>query len=995
MNPVVLPFLFLCLMVPAARAGQPSPTVMFHASFDDTLDAVGVRGMVKPLAVEGKVEYRDGKVGRALLCGGDGAMLKYSIEGNVRASEGTVEMWVQAVDWPADEQAFHVFFETEGPGWLLLYKFCEGGLAMLSGLDNEHYGTAWQRDFVFKNGEWRHLAGVWKKDRLALFVDGVLKKVNGGPPLSQNLGSLFRVGDYPWTTPHASHTLVDELKVHRYALTDDQVALAAQGKPLTYQPPVGLSIEPHPTQGKWKVTLDGGGYVGDKRPGSEAIVEVWSEGKVTATGRVTKFKDGSGDVLLGVSDVPPGRCLVKATLVDSKGKEVTRTEMPFEKPKKAPWMNNEMGMKDRVLPPFTEILVDGRKTGVSGGEKNSQTHSVECWGRKYDMGALFPRQIESAAQPMLAAPIQMTASIESEEVVFEKSKGGVVCGSSTRAQCEGSASVPGLDLKVETSIEYDGFLWTEMTLTPSRPCTMNDLTLRIPVRAANAGYYHHFQPHWAKRSGVDIGVFPKDGFEAAEFQPYMWVGDDERGLAWFSETQEGWSIAPGKTNQRIVRNGDVVEMEIHFINQPTQMSRPLKLSFGLQATPVKPRPANARSWRLAEMGPKGTGVPLSDMSPNRGNISIVWGSGHPSAGDLAYYGYPWPKEPAKFRQYVSDLHAKKILVVPYVNLNYMSTGAPEFDYYSPEWSDLGRNYSAVGDVAAMGHSIVGACPHSAAWRDFIAYKVAKFADEFSVDGIYVDEWVPHQCQVEGHGCAWRDARGTLHGRYPIRGYREIMRRVREIFTERRPNFHLIAHVSGAVCIPQLSFADSMLGGEGYVPAESDPKNSDYLECVTLDKLRAEFGPQWGCVPFFLPEFAGEGRVKPQATARLMGIMLALDIGPWPVWCQPDAIFDAWKKMDRFGTTEAEFLPYWKPNGIASDHKDCVVSVYRKAGSAMLVVLNTGKVDAQAILKVDPTTLGLPAEFTAKNLNDRSVLEVSGGAFKLNIPARDHRIVVLQ
>jgi len=103
---------FLALGVAAAA---PSP-VLFQASFEDTLDAVGAGGPVKPLEVKGRVEYRPGKVGRALLCGGDAALVKYPVAGTVRPTQGTIEMWVQAVDWPEGEQAFHVFFETEGPG---------------------------------------------------------------------------------------------------------------------------------------------------------------------------------------------------------------------------------------------------------------------------------------------------------------------------------------------------------------------------------------------------------------------------------------------------------------------------------------------------------------------------------------------------------------------------------------------------------------------------------------------------------------------------------------------------------------------------------------------------------------------------------------------------------------------------------------------------------------------------------------------------------------
>ena len=53
-------------------AAPPSP-LLFRASFDGSLVATGPDGPVRPVAVSGKVEYRPGKVGQALVVGGDAA----------------------------------------------------------------------------------------------------------------------------------------------------------------------------------------------------------------------------------------------------------------------------------------------------------------------------------------------------------------------------------------------------------------------------------------------------------------------------------------------------------------------------------------------------------------------------------------------------------------------------------------------------------------------------------------------------------------------------------------------------------------------------------------------------------------------------------------------------------------------------------------------------------------------------------------------------------
>lgn len=969
--------MILLLHVTASRSA-PASTVLFHASFDDTLEAESTRGAVKPAQVDGKVEYRAGKVGRALLCGGDAANLKYPVEGNVRPRQGTVMMWVQAVDWPEGEQAFHVFFETDGPGWLVLYKFWTSGLLMLSGIDQAHYSSAYHETYSINNGEWHHLAGTWKKDRLAFFDNGKLIRSHSLPSLPQELRGFFNVGDRPWSKPHESHTLLDDVTVYRYALPDDQIAVAAQGKPVTFQPSVHLDIEPHPAKQQWRIAVDGSGFVGDDGPGTQAKIEVVTNGKTTASSRVDKFVDGMAFTALDISKVPTGPQVVRATLLDAAGKEVARAEVPVEKPAEAPWMNTKVGLDDRVLPPFTEIRVGGVRAVAA---RKPAGKSVECWGRKYVMDGPFPTQIESAGQAMLAAPVRLSLATQSGEVAFQKNAGKIGGWSPTRANHSGSAEAPNIKLETKSVIEYDGMLWTDVTLTPKQPTRITNLTINVPMRAANAVYIHHAAADWG---GDNAGFLPQNGYESANFQPYIWLGDDDRGLAWFADSQKSWSNVGGQTVQRVVRNGDRVEMQIQVINLPTEVTEPLRFSFGFQATPVKAIPRESQGWRLGNLG---TAENLND--PSMGNIQVVWCN-----GNLVHYGYPWPKDPEKFRKLVAELHAKKILVVPYVNLNFMSTGAPEWNYYSADWRDAGRSFSG-GDVGEMGSDLIGACPQVEAWRDFIAYKIAKFVDEFQVDGIYIDCWNPYPCVVEEHGCGWRDAAGNLRGRVPMLGMREVVRRVREVFADRRPNFHLIIHMSADVVMPMLAFADSMLDGEQY-QGERAPKD-DYLSIVPLDKWRAEnTGGHWGVFPFFLPEFTGKARIEPLATERLAGIMLAHGASPWPIWCKTDVIFDAWKTLDKFGVVDAEFVPYWRPNGVTVDNKEVLVSLYRKPGKTMLVVLNSGKDDASVALKVDTKQLGLSPTFVAKNAADGSVTNRGDdGTLKLKIPGRGYQLVAAE
>ncbi len=946
-------------------ASADEPLVLFEASFDCSMDGTDAHGVVKPLSVEGKAAYDQGRTAQALVCGGDGALVKFPVAGHILASQGTIEMWMRAPDWPKEEQAYHIFFETEGPGRITLYKFWTGGALILSGKNYGDFSCAkWEDCTPIADGKWHHLAGTWDHSRLAFYVDGQLKMSVDKPILPDALGESFTVGDAPWTKPHTSHTLIQNVKVYRVALPADQVARLAQGRPVTFSNEARLDIEPRPAKGEWRVSLDASGPLGQSATGSTAVVEVISGGKAVVSQKIESFKEGIGVAVLPIAKIPVGDVLVKARVLDAAGKELASPQLPFKRPEDAPWAGNKIGMDDRVLAPYTPMHVaDG--------------NAVECWGRKYVLGGTgLPTQIETAGQPVLAAPVNISVTTAQGDVAFQKVSEKIVSSSATRVKAVGSAESAAVTLSMETTIEYDGMLWTDVTLTPTAPTTLTGVTIRVPVRSANALYVHHANGHWQDDGA---GNLPADGYQSLVFQPLMWLGDNERGLAWFTESNQTWSNAPGQPMYRIVRTGDAAEMQIYIVNRSTLIKTPLKFSFGLQATPVQPRPANARSWRMG-----GAYDNMDDLG--MGNIQIVW------AYHMIAYGYPQPKDPAKFRAMVADLHAKNIRVVPYVNLNYFSEGAPEFAYYSPDWIDRSRNVSG-GDVGEMGHTTYGACPGSAAWRDFVSWKIAKFVEEYQVDGLYVDCWMPFQTCDEDYGGSWRDEFGGLHTVYQVRAYREILRRVRELLQDRRPNVHIMAHMSQCIVIPTLSFADSMLDGEQY-QGPLCPKD-DYLNVIPLDKWRAEhMGRQWGLVPFFLCEFLPADRTD-LAVGRLMGLLLAHDITPSPLWCKSSVVFNAWKTLDKFGAVDADFLPYWTPNGVTTDNKDFIASVYKKPGKALLVVVNSGNADGQVSIKVDAKQLGLAANASAKDAYDDSPVPVAEQSFKLSIPRHGHKLLVLQ
>ena len=82
------------------------------------------------------------------------------------------------------------------------------------------------------------------------------------------------------------------------------------------------------------------------------------------------------------------------------------------------------------------------------------------------------------------------------------------------------------------------------------------------------------------------------------FYPYIWLGGGERGLAWFADSDQGWSLDETRPTLELERAGGVLTLRVNFITQPTALDRQrAQLVFGLQATPAKPMPEPPVNWR--------------------------------------------------------------------------------------------------------------------------------------------------------------------------------------------------------------------------------------------------------------------------------------------------------------------------------------------------------------------------------------------------------------
>ncbi len=939
---VIAALMLVCATLPAFSQ-TPAPPLCFHAAFEGTVEAVAA-GNPTPLQTEGPVKYRPGRLGQALLCGEGGALLHYATEGNLHRTGGTVEMWVCPLDWTGDEDEFHVFLEARDPGWLVFYRYYQGGILTLlgTGEGSGSYRSAGGPRIEWVPGEWHHIAGTWRKSGLEVYVDGERTGFCPNPLIPADLAGTFRIGDHPWHVARTRQTLIDEVKLYSTPLDAESIARAARGEPIDFRPQLALQLDPDPDTETLQLSADAAGLLGSFG-GRRVRIELRSEGgaEPIAAAEIDAFTDDVGVAELPLAGVAEGEYQVRGVLVGADGAAIAETSTRFVKPGPSVWSGNTLGMEDKVLPPWTALKVD------------RQAASVECWGRTHAFGTLLDT-VSSQGTPMLSSPVALEAVIAGKTVTLRGERCAVDAASDTKATLSSNAAAGGLKLAARHDVEFDGYTWTDLSIEPDAPMTVEELRLTWSMPRAEATLMHADCLNWARNEAGALGA---DGWSSPHTH-FFWLGNEQRGLSWYTESDQHWVASEDRPALEARPEGDHVKVTIRLIAEPTEITSKLTYGFGMMATPVKPKPENARRWRMAP------GV--------RPTFRIIWPN-----GNMKYYGHTEPIDPEKFRQTILDSHAKGCLVVPYVNLNFVSAGVPEWGYYGKRWSDRARAVTP-SDVAQMGHASMGVCPSIRDWQDYILYRINEMIDTYEVDGIYIDCWGPYPCTAGT--CGWQDEKGKMHPTRPIRAYREILRRVYTLFYEKRPDPLLMVHMSSQVNIPMLSFNHTLLDGEQF---RSVPLEDDYLHFMPPEMVRAEFmGHNYGLVDFFLPEFRGEyGKT---GTATLAAYLMLHDITAWPIWSDIEQWNRLYEAADAFGLERAEFRPYWAGEASAGP---LLASTYTNDGAAMIAAVYAGE-SPRVSIEFDLEAMGLPAVRAARDAIRGDKFEIRGN--RLQVPFERHQ-----
>jgi hypothetical protein len=575
----------------------------------------------------------------------------------------------------------------------------------------------------------------------------------------------------------------------------------------------------------------------------------------------------------------------------------------------------------------------------------------------------LPEQISVAGSPLLAQGVGL--SVDGVPATAISSGAWQLAETADHAEyaarIRGGAGQHELEISIKTEVWFDGLVTIDLS-TPHWPDELRakPLRYRIALGPNLARFMHRYGPVGARNFDLTSSGTPLE----FAYTPFVWLGDDARGLFWFSETTDGWRNAGSTGALSLVRDQERVALEVTIIPQRSR-SGSWHHRFGLLPTPTKPLPHH---WRALRMLP----APAASMY-------VMW----PNDKEIGapYFGYPESLQPEKFARDVAAYRRGGVTALPYACPTWIATTSPEWREHSAEWDD---GVADVGFGDGPRGRFVNICPARSSWKAWVRERFPPFIERYQLSGLYMDNaqvYATQHCLTSGDD-------GDV-AEFPMldqrSGYRDIMTALRKNARETKA----VAHSSGGMNLPTLSFVDAWVDGEQY----RDVVKNDYLDVASLTDFRVELNSShWGLAAIFLPEFTEENARAVAPTRKLMSILMLHDAVPWPQFANVEEIQRDVALLDAFDVGDAEFVPYYAARPLGRTPAAGVfISGYRKGERSLMIVANLAKEATATEICPDVGTVGV-----AKALYswpEKKIQPLVGGCLPVSLDAGSFRMLL--
>jgi hypothetical protein len=619
-----------------------------------------------------------------------------------------------------------------------------------------------------------------------------------------------------------------------------------------------------------------------------------------------------------------------------------------EKMSRLKWLNSTMAQENTVIAPYTPLEVKDTEISLLGRKvllnKNGLPTQIQTF--------FTPEMtsIGTKANDILAAPAQFHLLDNAGKEInnwkntsfkFTKKEAGTVSWESTN-------TTTAVDMQVNGTLEFDGFLSYTVKITALEDVTFNDINFQMPLQPTSAKYLMGLGQKGGERPESmqwkwDVANKNQDG---------AWVGNVNSGLQ-FSLRDEKYSrplntnfylqkplLLPaswGNGNKGgidIVPNGKSVLMNAYSGSRSMKKGEVLFYNFNLLITPFHPINTDFQ-WD-------------SRFYHKYNNLDTIVKTGativniHHATPINPYINYPFI-EHDKMKSYIDEAHSKGLKVKIYNTIRELSNKAPE----TFALRSLGHEIYSLGKGGGFSwlQEHVG--------DDYIpAWFVPEIKDAAIVNS-GMNRW--HNYYVEGMN--WLTQNVGVDGVYldDVAFDRVTMKRIKRVLTQ-----------NGHSGILDLHSANQYNKSDGFNnSANLYMEHFPYLNKLWFGEY---FDYEKNQPDFFLTEVSG-------IPFGLMGEMLQGGGNPWRgmiygmtnrmPWSDNADPRPIWKIWNDFGIKGSEMIGYWSENcPVKTTNPKVLATVYKKKGMALIAIASWADEDVKVKLNIDWKKLGIdPAKAT--------------------------------
>ena len=689
------------------------------------------------------------------------------------------------------------------------------------------------------------------------------------------------------------------------------------------------------------------------------------------------------------------------------GSETPLIERAFEV-KTYPWMNNNIGKADKLVEGFTPLK---RK-----GNKLSAVLKDVTLGKSG-----LPESVIANGQEVLARPVKLVALNNKGKELSWKCKAPAFTGEKeTLITAKNQLECDALKIEADIRMEQDGLIRYDWKLTAGKNALPERLYVDIPVKKEVATLYHAIGES-LRHNPADIVpegqglVFSSRSIQQPNFEsflPYIWVGDDNRGICYAADWDKGWCHSKKRDGVELHREKDgTVVIRLNLLNEPKKLQADNTITFALLPSPVKPMPKGWRGWRDA-FTDKATQLSRCLYSPPYWGSLCSWASRYPAFGDFGYwdklfeaqktgkvdqqYVDAWierllkargtvfggsinSKSPEEAKTYLNrhvghafrtlaglNKYQDKSIVYCYTCNLDSSKSLPEYPVIRDEW--------VTGQMLNL------------SYVDYAIYYLDKML-EHGFKGIYNDNVFLKGGFSWANGEAWIDETGTIHPSMGLWRSREYHRRQAITMQERGLKPWITAHHTNTNNLVTLGYATNTMGMEWKYGA------NDFQERFTSGYIRAVCsGRQGGFFPTILDGIVGakSPEQKTWATRTMLAALLPHEVQPTcPRGSNYSLIASTLNKLYDFGTwkDDCQVSHFWDAASPVKCSNPDLKQVTYHLGNEMLTFIGSfAEQDCNAEMEY-----GTPIASAANDENQQP-LEVSGSKVKFFLKKHDFIII---